>query len=74
MYAIRSYYVKQALANFAIGEESLGKRLLEDAINIIDNDLDHYPTYRDSWEKQLRDDPGHMNTLEDPIFVFKAGM
>jgi len=66
--------VKQALANFAIGEESLGKRLLEDAINIMDNDLDHYPTYRDSWEKQLRDDPGHVNTLEDPIFVFKAGM
>jgi len=66
--------LKQALANFAMDKEWMGKRLMEDALNIMDNDLDHYPTYRDSWEKKLREDPGHVNSLENPIFVFKGGV
>lgn len=66
--------LKQALANYIIEKDWLAKRLIEDVVTIMDANLDSYPTYRDSDEKALKDDPGHVNALEDPIFVFKGGM
>ena len=66
--------LKQSLANYAIEKEWLGKRLLDDVVTIMDDDLDNYPTYRDSDEKALKDDSGYENTEDDPIFVFKGGV
>jgi len=66
--------LKQSLANFAIEKDWFGKRLVEDVVTIMDADLDSYPTYRDSDEKALKDDPGFENEQENPIFVFKGGM
>lgn len=66
--------LKQSLANYALDKDWIADRLLEDAVTIMDNDLDNYVTYRDSDEKALKDDPGYENTEEDKIFVFKGGM
>ncbi|MFK5855240.1 MAG: hypothetical protein QM503_03850 [Bacteroidota bacterium] len=66
--------LKQSLANYAIDLDWMAKRLLEDVVTIMDNDIDNYPTYKDSDEKALKDDPGFENLEENPMFVFKGGM
>lgn len=61
--------LKQSLANFVLKNEMMAKRLLTDVVNILDNDLDSYPTYRDSAEKAVKDSAGFENLQENPIFV-----
>lgn len=66
--------IKQALANFTMEKDHFGKRLLDDVVTIMDNDLGNYPSYRDSAEKENKDDPGYENSEEDSVFVFKGGI
>lgn len=66
--------VKQALANYAINNDHLGDRLIGDVLNVMDADLESYPTYGNSDEKAVRDDPGFVNAEDNPMFVFKGGI
>lgn len=58
--------------NTKIAFEKIGRRLLNEAINHLDKNLDKYPLYRDSEELKLRNTPGYQNTADSPIFVFGA--
>ena len=37
--------IKQALANFTLEKDHFGKRLLDDVVTIMDNDIENYPSY-----------------------------
>lgn len=66
--------IKQALANYVIEKDWFGRRLLDDAVTIMENDIENYATYADSDEKELKDDPGFENEETNPMFIFKGGI
>jgi hypothetical protein len=66
--------MQKALANYCLDNNYIAGRLLDDVVTIMDNNIEDYPTYADSPEKELKDDPGFENDEDDPIFIFKAGL
>ncbi len=64
--------LKQSLANYAIENNWMADRLLSDVVTIMDKDLDHFETYRDSEEKALKDDPGFVNEEDNPCLFLKV--
>ncbi len=66
--------IKSALANYAMNNEFLARQLLNDVVNIIEDDIEHYPIYAQSPEKATKDDPGFVNELSNSIFVSNGGL
>ena len=66
--------IMQALANYAINNNFLADRLINDVVVIMDKDLANYSTYSNSDEKATKDDPGFVNELSNSIFVSNGGL
>ena len=61
--------VKQAIANYAIENDLIAYRLIQDVVTILDNNPDDYTTYHASNEKLLKDTPGLENLSGNPFFI-----
>ncbi len=64
--------IKQALACHVTNRTDLSYSLLSNVRNIIDKDLESYPTYSASEEKEVNDNVGFENSIENSFFVFKG--
>lgn len=66
--------IKQALASLMVNSNFMAESLIADAVNIMDNDLDNYPTYSNSQEYSDKSIKGHENAADDTIFVSSASI
>ena len=61
--------LKYALANYVIDNVRDADALRDEAVTLMDNTPELYPTYANSQEYQLRHQEGYQNSVDSPIFI-----